>query len=88
MYCGSCMRDNTLVAALRGQGRDVTLIPLYTPIRTDEPDVSERRVLYGAINVHLQQRWAVFRHTPWWVDRILDSPALLRRVARSSGGAS
>ena len=40
MYCGSCMRDNRLAAALIAQGRDVVLIPLYTPLKTDEPDVS------------------------------------------------
>ena len=27
MYCGSCMRDNTLAAALRAAGQDVTLLP-------------------------------------------------------------
>ncbi|MBU0616407.1 MAG: glycosyltransferase family 1 protein, partial [Planctomycetes bacterium] len=55
MYCGSCMHDNRLAATLIGQGRDVVLIPLYTPLRTDETDVSERRVYYGGINAYLQQ---------------------------------
>ena len=41
MYCGSCLRDNRLAATLIKQGRDVVLVPLYTPIRTDEADVSE-----------------------------------------------
>ena len=36
MYCGSCLRDNTLAAALRDAGHDVLLIPTYTPTRTDE----------------------------------------------------
>ncbi len=79
MYCGSCMRDNTLAAALHAQGRDILLVPLYTPIRTDEPDVSEPRVLYGGLNVYLQQRSAFFRRAPL-VDRILDRPSLLRRL--------
>jgi len=86
MYCGSCLRDNTLAAALRARGRDITLIPLYTPIRTDEPDASEPRVYYGAINVYLQQRSSLFRRLPAWLDRLLDAPALLRRAARMSGG--
>ena len=38
MYCGSCLRDNRLAATLISLGRDVCLIPLYTPLRTDEPD--------------------------------------------------
>lgn len=82
MYCGACMRDNRLAAKLRQQGRDVVLIPLYTPIRTDEIDVSVGRVYYGGLNVYLQQKSAVFRHLPAAIDRILDSHALLRGVGR------
>ena len=44
MYCGSCMRDNTLVRALHGLGHEALLIPTYTPITTDEPDASSRTV--------------------------------------------
>ena len=68
MYCGSCMRDNTLVSALRRQGRSILLVPLYSPIRTDEADVSEGRVYYGGINIYLEEKSAFFRHTPWIVD--------------------
>ncbi len=78
MYCGSCMHDNRLAATLIAQGRDVVLIPLYTPLRTDETDVSERRVYYGGINAYLQQASAVFRRTPWFLDRLFDAPGLLR----------
>jgi len=88
MYCGSCMRDNTLVATLRRQGRDVVLIPVYSPIRTDEPDVSENCVLYGGINIFLQQKSNLFRHMPEWFGRQLDRPGLLRRAMRNAGGAS
>jgi glycosyltransferase involved in cell wall biosynthesis len=82
MYCGSCMRDNTLVAALHRQGHEALLVPTYTPIRTDEEDVSGRRVFFGGINVYLQQKLGLFRHTPWWLDRLLDAPRLLRWVSR------
>lgn len=81
MYCGSCMRDNTLVTALRRLGHDALLIPTYTPIRTDEADVSEGRVFFGGINVYLQQKSWLFRHTPWLLDRLLDFPRLLRWVS-------
>ena len=43
MYCGSCLHDNTLAAALLKAGEDVLLVPTYTPLRTDEEDVSQRR---------------------------------------------
>src|SRR5207247_1976614 len=82
MYCGSCLHDNTLVAALIAQGHDALLIPTYTPIRTDEPDMSQPRVFFGGINVYLQQKLALFRHTPWSLDRFLDAPGLLRWVSR------
>jgi glycosyltransferase involved in cell wall biosynthesis len=84
MYCGSCLHDNTLAAALLDLGEEVLLIPTYTPLRTDEPSVSQRRVFFGGINVYMQQRWALFRRTPRWFDRLLDHPAILERLARSN----
>ncbi len=88
MYCGSCLRDNRLAATLIAQGRDVVLIPLYTPIRTDEVDVSEPTVYYGGINVYLRQRSRLYRRLPGWVTRRLDSPRLLRRAMRLAGSTS
>jgi len=81
MYCGSCLHDNTLATALLALGEDVVLVPIYTPIRTDERDVSERRVFFGGINAYLQQKIPLFRYTPRWFDRWLDHPALLRLLA-------
>jgi glycosyltransferase involved in cell wall biosynthesis len=77
MYCGSCMHDNTLARALMRVGVDVQLIPLYTPIRTDETDVSVERIFFGGINVYLQQKIPLFRHLPAFVDRFFDQVWLL-----------
>ena len=88
MYCGTCIHDNTLAAALQTKGHDVALIPTYTPIRTDEADVSIDRVFYGGINVYLQQKSALFRHTPWLLDRFFDSPSLLNGLTRLSASTS
>ena len=82
MICGNCLRDNTLAAALIELGHDVRLIPTYTPIRTDEEDVSLDRIFYGGINVFLQQKIGLFRHTPWLLDRLLDRPGLLRWASK------
>ena len=82
MYCGSCLHDNTLAAALLARGHDVLLMPTYTPIRTDEADVSRPRVFFGGINVYLQQKLSLFRHTPWFMDRVLDAPGLLNLVSK------
>jgi glycosyltransferase involved in cell wall biosynthesis len=81
MYCGSCLHDNALASALIRLGHEVALIPIYTPIRTDERDVSIPRVFYGAVNVYLEQKSALFRHTPWLVDRLLASPRVLQWAA-------
>jgi len=85
MYCGSCLRDNAVARELIRQGHDVTLIPIYTPTKTDEANVSQKgKVLFGGINVYLQQHWPVFRHTPWLVDRILDSSWALKAASKRS----
>ena len=86
MFCGSCMRDNTLAAALIAQGHDALLIPTYTPIRTDEADVSQSRVFFGGINVFLQEKFSLFRYTPRWFDRLFDANWLLRWVSRFAAG--
>lgn len=82
MYCGSCLHDNTLAAALQKMGHDVALVPTYTPLRTDAPGVSLDRVFFGALNVYLQQKAAAFRHTPDAFNRLLDRPGLIQRAAR------
>ncbi len=82
MLCGSCLHDNTLAAALQRMGHDAVLIPTYTPLRTDEADVSLPEVYYGAINIYLQQKSALFRATPRFIDRWLDAPGLLDWAGR------
>ena len=82
MYCGSCFRDNALSAEMMRQGHDVTLVPIYTPTRTDEPNVSMGRVLYGGVNVYLQQLSPIFRKTPLFVDRFFDSRIVMALATR------
>ncbi len=80
MYCGSCMRDNTLARAMSKLGVDARLIPTYTPIRTDEEDVSVDQVFFGGINVFLQEKIPLFRVIPKLFDSLLDRPGLIRWV--------
>ncbi len=58
MYCGTCLRDNSLATALLRMGHDVTLVPLYTPTLTDEANVSQDKIFFGGISVYLEQNWA------------------------------
>lgn len=85
MYCGSCLRDNRLAATLIAQGRDVVLVPLYTPLRTDEPDVSRVPIYFGGINVFVAHRFPRWAHRLRFLTGLLDSPTLLRFAGRFAG---
>ena len=84
MYCGSCLRDNALATELISCGHDVTLLPIYTPTRTDEPNVSQEKVFFGGVSVYLEQYVPLFRNSPQWLDRLLDSKPLLDLASRRS----
>lgn len=82
MFCGSCLRDNALAAALLARGHDVVLTPVYTPTRTDERNVSGAHVFFGGISVFLEQQVPVFRHTPRLLDRLWDAPWVIRLASK------
>jgi len=84
MYCGSCLRDNALAVELLARGHDVTLLPLYTPTNPDETNVSHERVLFGGISIYLQQYSRVFRRLPRFLDRLWDSPRVIKAFASRS----
>ena len=82
-YCDNCLRDGALVLELRRRGHDTLMVPLYLPMAAEGADPSQGvPVFFGGINVYLQQKSALFRRTPRWLDRLFDSPRLLRWVAR------
>ncbi len=82
MYCGSCIHGNTLAAGLRKAGADVILAPVYTPLRTDEENVSIDRLAMGGINVYLDAACRWWRWMPALVRRQLDRPWLVSWAAR------
>lgn len=85
-YCGVCMRDNALAKQLCQTGHDAVLLPLYLPLTLEESAASPHApVLFGGLNVYLQQRLPWFRKAPLWLDRWLDHPALLQWLGRFSG---
>jgi glycosyltransferase involved in cell wall biosynthesis len=84
MVCGSCLRDNTLAAALVRLGHDCRLIPTFTPLTLDEPDHSDGRVFLGGVNIYLDE----YRFTRWVPHRLrrwLDRPWVLRLASRLGG---
>lgn len=82
MYCGSCLNDNTLAKSLVRLGVDVQLVPTYTPITTDEDNLSIDKVFFGGINVFLQQKFPPLRWLPANFDRFLNNPMLIRWATR------
>jgi glycosyltransferase involved in cell wall biosynthesis len=89
MYCGSCMRDNGLAATLIRMGHAVTLVPLYTPLRTEAPagagpgaSPAHDEVFFGGVNVYLQHASGLFRKTPRAFDWLLDRNWLLKLAGR------
>jgi glycosyltransferase involved in cell wall biosynthesis len=88
-YCENCLRDTSIVSALRKRGDDVVMIPLYLPLfGHDLEGGGDSPIFFGGINTWLQEHLPVFRHTPRWIDRILDSEPLLRAAAGRAGSTS
>lgn len=88
MYCGSCMHDNALAAAMKAAGEDVSLFPLYTPMRLDEESVGERQIFYGGIKAYLMQKYP----RPFWgrdlLLRVAGSQAILRMMPHFDIGSA
>ena len=85
-YCENCLRDNDLVKALRQQGQDALLVPLYLPGRMEETGCEQNLpIFFGGINVYLQQKFSLFRRSPRWLDRLWDARTLLNWAAGRVG---
>lgn len=85
-YCENCLRDAALVMALRRIGCDASSVPLYLPpMPVEGLSAPDGEVFFGGINVYLQQKSALFRKTPRWLDRLFDSRGLLRWAGRKAG---
>lgn len=82
-HCGSCLRDNVLIKALRQRGHDAMMVPLYLPLVTDdEPASPDLKVQVGGISLYLQQKMPWFRRAPKWLHRCLDSPRVLKAAVK------
>jgi len=87
-YCQNCMRDNSLVTALRELGHKVTIVPMYLPLNIDDPDsklFGDTPVFYGAINTYLKQVFPLYRKAPVWMERVFDSRFFLNIAAHKAG---
>jgi glycosyltransferase involved in cell wall biosynthesis len=78
-HCGTCLRDASLVKALRELGHDAQLAPLYLPLVLEE-GVDPTPVHLGGINAFLAEKLP-FRLPRFLADR-LDGQGLLLRAAK------
>lgn len=84
-YCENCMRDIPLVNALKRQGVEVTMLPIYLPLFADQKNFMEDYgVFLGAVNLFLKYKYPFLQGMPKWLSRLLDSGPLLKLAARFS----
>ena len=84
-FCGSCLHDNGLAKTIAELGEEILLVPTMPHCyrsgrRLPEPGIFRRRERLFAAT------FRIFRHTPWLMDRWLDSPRLLNWLAQRSAG--
>ena len=84
-YCENCMRDLPLINALKRQDMEVTMVPIYLPLFTDEDSfIDDHGVFLGAINLYLKYKFPALKKMPSWMSRILNSVPMLKLAAKLS----
>ena len=81
--CGSCLRDDALVVALRALGHEVTVVPLYLPlVRERVAGDEDARIYLGGINMFLDLKLPWLCRLPGFLRRAFDRPSLLRWASK------
>jgi len=85
-HCGSCLRDNALIKALRVRKHDAIMVPLYLPLVTDNLAANpEIDIQVGGVSLYLAQKMPWTRHLPRFIHRWLNSPDRLRNASKKMG---
>lgn len=87
-YCQNCLRDLSLVDALRARGHTVTVLPLYLPTASAGPLPDDAPLFYGAVSLYLRERFDALRRLPRAWFKALDTLPVLRLAARFAGSTS
>jgi glycosyltransferase involved in cell wall biosynthesis len=61
---------------------------MYLPIFSDEHDLGEVPVFYGAISLYLKHTFPILRKAPGWIDKILNSGPALKFAAKMAGSTN
>ena len=85
-HCGSCLRDNALIKALRVRKHDAIMVPLYLPLVTDHLAANpEIDIQVGGVSLYLAQKMPWTRHLPRFIHRWLNKPERLRNASKKMG---
>lgn len=85
-HCGSCLRDNALIKAMRVRKHDAIMVPLYLPLVTDNLAANpEIDIQVGGVSLYLAQKMPWTRHLPRFIHRWLNSPDRLRNASKKMG---
>jgi glycosyltransferase involved in cell wall biosynthesis len=58
---------------------------MYLPLFSDEHDIGEIPIFYGAIAMYLKQVYPVFRKMPGWFEKLLNSKPMMKMAASMAG---
>jgi glycosyltransferase involved in cell wall biosynthesis len=85
-YCSNCFRDMMYFKAVKtAPGVTANAIPLYLP--PDKMYIEsgfDSKVFFGAISLYLREKVKLLAKMPSFLDKILDSPPLLKIASRQA----
>ncbi len=84
-YCGNCLRDGEMFKAIRNQGHNAIITPMYLPLFMECKNKNDVPVFFGAISIYLKHRFPFLQKLPNWVDGLLNSEPMLKMAARLAG---
>ena len=86
-YCGNCFRDNLQANALRKAGHEVIIMPLYLPFKYPSFQ-ADTPLFFPATTFYAAEKFFNKGGMPRWMNRILESKAMLRVASSFSGTTS
>ena len=84
-YCGNCLRDSKYFESIKKLGHDALKVPMYLPLFSHDAGSNSVPVFYGAVNLYLKQSYPLFRKSPGWFDKMLNTKPVLRQAAKMAG---
>jgi glycosyltransferase involved in cell wall biosynthesis len=86
-YCGNCFRDSLQANALRKAGYEVTIMPLYLPLK-DVSFKGDTPLFFPAVSLFVERKYFKQKSLPRWMSRLLNSDRALAMASSMSGTTS